>query len=617
MATAAALNALGTVINGQGFAVNPAMTANISTFQSQTNFTLLTTIYANANTYGNVANVVVPILNTLGSTATQAQFLLDIYPSNITPASSASVAYRFGNHPSASGTIQNQANGPFDHGITGFANVFIFAQAFASSSVDSSGSLYMLKDKTYGQSGLGYNGITDLITGGIGNPAQLLGNTVAGWGTMYNITNINLIADPYVFGQNILDHGFGTYGNLDAKLTATGLDTTDITRVPATKTTTTSQTSTLTTQTSVGAVELPTITNVTVTNTVTANSPDVVLEVYKTITGTDLSAIISATGFDTTGTTITTLADLLDFKRAIDVALQPALAQLGITDFATFTQFLNSRVGQGAFSNWSAMSKFLTTVSVPQLPYITTTASSPVLNPSAVAAIQNLNGSGTGPFNNPIMVDMLGACSGTPYTTYWPIINGLFNSFPTVYAALQTLNSAVTHTNQYYVSTIQPDTSIPPDDPNGSDGIVDASGVIAAVAGVDTAMNNLSGTAVHTCQTAYYIMLNHVTTEVSNLAKAGVVFNTGPARLLQGFGQRVPSLGGPDPMAIGTDTFIANVITNDAAGDTIRAAMSEFTNTNVLGKSGITLKNDPNPIQAISQSRAQNISLSTYLSQNK
>ena len=612
MATAAALNALGTVINGQGFAVNPAITANISTFQSQTNFTLLTTIYANANTYGNVANVVVPILNTLGSTATQAQFLLDIYPSNITPASSASVAYRFGNHPSASGTIQNQANGPFDHGITGFANVFIFAQAFASSSVDSSGSLYMLKDKTYGQSGLGYNGITDLITGGIGNPAQLLGNTVAGWGTMYNITNINLIADPYVFGQNILDHGFGTYGNLDAKLTATGLDTTDITRVPATKTTTTSQTSTLTTQTSVGAVELPTITNVTVTNTVTANSPDVVLEVYKTITGTDLSAIISATGFDTTGTTITTLADLLDFKRAIDVALQPALAQLGITDFATFTQFLNSRVGQGAFSNWSAMSKFLTTVSVPQLPHITTTASSPVLNPSAVAAIQNLNGSGTGPFNNPIMVDMLGACSGTPYTTYFPVINSNYASLVVpVYTALLGVNSAVNQVNAGYLA------SAPGDEANCVVQSSDIAALVASVSGVDTAMNNLSGTAVHTCQTAYYIMLNHVTTEVSNLAKAGVVFNTGPARLLQGFGQRVPSLGGPDPMAIGTDTFIANVITNDAAGDTIRAAMSEFTNTNVLGKSGITLKNDPNPIQAISQSRAQNISLSTYLSQNK
>jgi len=212
---------------------------------------------------------------------------------------------------------------------------------------------------------------------------------------------------------------------------------------------------------------------------------------------------------------------------------------------------------------------------------------------------------------------MLGACTGTPYITHWPIINGLFDSFPTVYSALEAVNSAIDYTNNLYVTTIVPDTSIPPADPNGSDGTIDASGIVTAVAGVDAAMNALSGTALQTCQTSYYIMLNHLTTEVTNLGKAGAVFGPGSPKILSGFAQRVPALGSQDALALGTDSFFANLITNDAAGDTIRASIAEFTNINVLSRGGITLKNDPNPIQAIAQSRAQNIPLTTYLSQNK
>jgi hypothetical protein len=618
MATAAALNATSSIIGGQGLAANATIISQITTFQNQPAFTLLSTIYTNANTYGNVGNVVIPILNTIGSTATQAQFLLDLYPSNITPVSSTSISYRFGSHASASGTIRNQALAPFAAGLGGFANVFSFAQSFATTNFDSAASVHMLKNKTYGQSGLNYKGITDLVTGGIGDPAELLGNTVSGWGTMYNITNINLIADPYVFGQNLLDQGFGTYGNLEAKLTATGLDTADITRVPATTTTTDSENATLTSQSLVGEIELPTVANVTVTNTVTGNSPDVVLAVYKTITGADLAAIVSATGFKTSGTSISTLADLLDFRKAVNIALLPALQTLGINSFATFTQFLNSRVGQGTFKNWAELGNFLTTVVVPKLKHTTTTSSSPVLLASTITTIQNLTGTGSGPFNNPVMLDFLGATSGTPYITHFPVLNSKYSSLiGPVYTALQNLSSAVNYTNQNYIDTIVPSTSEPPDPPNGQDGEIDASGVITAVAAVDAAMNNISPGTLQSCQTAYFVMLNRITTEVSNLNRAGVVFDAGPSQILPGFGQRMGSLGSPDPMAMGTDLFFANIITDDAAGDTIRAVMAEFNNNNILSRAGITLKNDPNPIQAVAQSQNQNIPLSTYLSRNK
>ena len=615
MATAAGLNATSSIINGQGLAANATIISQITTFQNQPAFTLFSTIYNNANTYSNVGNVIIPILNTVGATATQAQFLLDLYPSNITPACSTTIARRFGTHASMSGTIKNQVLAPFASGMAGFANIFSFTQSFATTNFDNIASVYMLKDKTYGKSGLGYTGVIDLVTGGIGNPAELLSKTVAGWGTMYNITNINLLADPYVFGQNLLDHGFGVYGSLDAKLTATGLDTTDITRVPATQTTTTSENSTFTSQSAVGEIELPTVANVTVTNTVTGNSPDVVLSVYKTITGTDLQAIISATGFSTTGTNIETLADLLDFKKSIDASLLPQLKTLGIQSFSEFTRYLNSRVGQGNYKNWADLSEFLKTMAVPKLNYTTTTANTAVLLPSTITTIQNLSGLGSGPFNNPVILDFLGATSGTPYNTHFPVINNKYSLLiGPVYTALQALKASVDSTNTEYINSAHDDTENPGnviyDDPNPAY-------VTSNVAKVDAAMNNISPTSVQSCQTSCYVMLNHMTTEVSNLIKAGVVFNSGSSQILPGFGQRMGSLGSPDPMELGTDLFFANLITLDAAGDTIRAVMAESQNSNTLGKTGVELKNDPNPISAIGQSRAQNIPLSTYLSQNK
>jgi hypothetical protein len=616
MATAAQLNATSTIVNGHGLAVNANLLSAISTFQNQPAFTLISTIYANANTYANVAAEAVPVLNTLGAAASQGHFLLDRYPTSVSPVSSVGVLTRFGNIPSVSATIRNQALAPFSSGYAGFANVVTTAQSYAISAVDTIGSIYILENKTYGQSGLSYSGLTDLVTGGIGNQSYLLGNTVAGWGTMYNITNINLITDPYVFGQNLLNQGLGSYGSLSDKLTATGLDVEDITKVPATATTITQESTTVTTQTLVGEVEFPTVSNVSVTNTVTGNSPATVIAIYKTITGDDLKSIISATGFISTGTQITTLADLLDFNKAINASLIPRLNAIGIHNFTEFGTYLNSRVGQGAFTSWSKLGSFLTTVEVPITPNITTTASSKVLLSTTISTLRNLVGAGSGPFGNPVMLDYFGAVSGTPYVAKFQILNSYYSLLiGPVYTALQAVNAAVLAANTLFTSTEMPETS--PGAGDGSSGTVDVSGIITAVAAVSSAMNAITNPTLATCQTAYLAMLAKMSDEVSRLAKANVVFGSASSQLILSLGQRIGNLGAKDPSGLGTDLLFANLITNDVYGDTIRAVIAETNNVQILGKGGVTMNNDPNPRLAISQSQAQNISLTTYLSQNK
>ena len=608
MSSAASLNATATIVNGHGLGANPDLISAISTYQNHTPITLLANIFVNADIDSNVGNVLKPILSTVGSTATHGQFLIDVYPSNITPVSSAGIA-RYGNSlASTSGTIRNQANYPFTNGLSGFASGFVSCYGSAAGAVDIVGSLSMLNGKTYGQSGIGYTGITDLITGGIGSEANLLGEIVAGWGTMYDPTNINLIADPYVFGQNLLNQGLGNYGNLTAKLQATGLNTADITQAPLTGTITYPAPGSVTHSSIIGQIELPTVENVTETTTATGNNPSVVTAIYATITGNDLAAIVSATGFTKTNNSLVTLADYLDFIKVVGPNIAAQLDQYHVKTFTDFSNYLNSRVGKQNFNTWSDISKYLASVDTPSLTHTTTTANTPVLNPGTATTLGAIVGSGSGPFGNPVMSDYLGACAGIPYNTSYTTINSNYALFTgPIITAMRALDKSVIDTYTAYYANVSYDGN-----GNASYGDPDTSMVTSNVAKVDAALSALTAnTILISCQTAYYTMLNSLLAEVSNLNRSGAKFTNSSSTMLFSFGQGIGSYGGPDTTGLGANQIIGNLITNDFYGDTIRAVIAEQVNSQA------TTGNDPNPRQALAQANAQGIPLSTYLSRNK
>ena len=601
MSSAAILNATSTIINGYGLATNANILADITTFQTSSTIQLLANIFTNAGTDANVANAVIPVLNTIGNNVTQGQFLIDLYPSNITATCSTTIPVYGNSLASFSGTIKNQAQYPFAHGMSGFASGFSIVSGQAAQAVDIVGSLYMLNNKTYAQSGIGYTGLTDLVTGGVGSQAAFLGNIVANWGTMYDITNINLIGDIYVFGQNLLNHGLGGYGSLADKLSATGLNVEDITVVPPSTTTTTQQPGTLTTTSFVGQVDLPIVENVTVNNIVTGSSPSVITGIYAGITGANLAAMVSSTGF-TTNPQLVTLADFLNLNKVVDAPTLTQLNALGIYTLSDFGTYLHSRIGQQEFVAWSDLSNFLLKINVPTLNYTTTTSNSKVLNSTTTSTLEAITGTGTGPFGNPVMLDYLGAVSGTPYTTEFNTINNNYSSLiPTIYTAMAGLDVAVSNVVSFYGGS-------------GADpGNIDVSGVSANVTALNNALNALPlTTALTASQQAQYIMLNHLSTEVTNLTNSGADFAATSTQYLLGFGQSIGGYGSTDTLGLGTDTLIANLITSNVYGDTIRAVISETTNSGQLGP-----LNDPNPIGAIGESIRQNIPLSTYLSRNK
>ena len=601
MASAIQLTAADSIINGQGLATSANLLTQISTLQAHTPITFIANLFATATSNIGISGNVVNALAQLGSGVTKGQWLIDIYPGNVTAVSTAGASFYGNGGPPASfsGTLKAQALLPFANGMAGFANVYGTASGYASSVFDTVSSVYLLQGKTYAQSGLGYTGPEQLATNGLGNTVPLLSNVISAWGTMYDINNIATAGDPYVFGQNLLNQGFGTYGNLSTQLSNAGLNVNNLSQVPANSTTTSQQAGTVVVSTPIGSIELPTINNVTTTTSVSGNSTDVVLSIYQSIVGADLQAIVTAANITVANAAVGSLADYLNFNTVTDPSILAQLNTFGITDFASFGQFLQSKIGRGYFKSWNDLSNLLLSLEVPTVSYTTANANTVVLSNTIANSLLSTLGTGSGPFNNPILVDYLGAVAGIPYSSLLSTLNSNYTTLSNsinLTALVQALDASVSnyvYVNQDYVS------------------------VQNNVNAVNSALNSLTNTtALLLSETAFYTSLSTLATEVSNLVRAGVVFNSGYPQALHSFAQRIGSIAS-DKTQNQTYQFFANLVTNDTAGDTVRLAVAESINSGKLAAKGISTTNDPAPSNMIYQSNAQGIPLSTYISQNK
>jgi hypothetical protein len=605
LASAIQLTAINTINSGYGLAPNTAVLSQIQQYQQQIPVNLfdtasVITLGTSDTTRSNIVN----LISNIASGVTKGQWLLDLYPANITPVSSAGVSYNFGSVPSFANTVQSQVMVPFSSGMSGFANVYSFSFAYVATSFDTVASANILQGKTYAQSGLGYAGPLDLATGGIGKSSSVLANVVSKFGTMYDINNISTIGDLYVFGQNLLNQNLGGYGNLADQLVANGLDITNLQAIPQSTTTTSLQSVTSSTNTPIGAVNIPTLATTTATTTVSGNSADVVNAIYESVTGSNLAIIANTTGVTTfVGSSITNLLDYLNLTKIVDSANLAQLNSFGITTLTGLGNYIHSKLGKGNFNTWKDMSTLLISLEVPALKNTTANANTPILANSIVSSITTGSGGGSGPLGNPIFTDLLGAVTGYPYRNELAIINANYFevaisiNLPTL---MQTLKNAV---NTYASS------------PNSSN----YTALSTAVSNVNSALRSLSSSSdagLARAQTAYYQILNKITTEVGFLNKAGVTFGAGSTNVLNSFAQGLPT-SAADKTQYNTYQFFGNLVTNDSYGDTIQAAVAENINTQLMNSVGITLNNDPAPAQAIVQAQAQNVPLTTYLSQNQ
>lgn len=622
MTTAIALTAATTIINGQGLAANANVISQISTFQN--NFSTLISIYSTmASADANVKADLNPYISTIGQTATHGKFLVDQYPANVTPVCSGNV-YKYAPYsiPSVSNTIKTQAQLPFAYGMAGFANVYGGAMAHAQISFESVASVSMLENKTYAESGLGYTGPLDLATNGIGNNANLIANTVATWGTMYDVGNMNNIGDPYVFGQNLLNQGFGQYGNLSASLTAVGLNVNDLTRIPQNTTSTTQTAGNVNTYTSIGPIVLPTVNNVSRTTSVSGNSVDVVLSIYANVTGANLTAITNAANITIpTTSNVTSLADYLTLSKVVSANTVAQLNKQGVTTLSGFGKFIHSKIGQGTYRSWQSMAEFLRSLEVPQLSSGTTANANAKVISSATATLFKNNSGGSGPLQNTILNDYFGATAGDPYNDRFANINANFSTISNSIGLPGKLSAVKSAVDQYIAdyNTWLASYVEEGDPPVGSytEPYPDSGDVSSTVSTLNSALASVAVTnQVTWIETSLYTMLNHLDKEVQLLHNANVTFNAGYPDRLKYFGETI-GLTASDKEKQKPYQFFQSIITHDANGDTIKLAVAEVINTNKMATQNIPMTNDPNPNLVMAQANRQNIPLNTYISRNK
>jgi hypothetical protein len=666
MATAVSLNAISSILNGQGLGTSPALLASIATYQAKSASAAFANCYVNSGISSSVTANIITELNTVGSTITSGHFLLDLYPGNITPTTSAGITpfsanlvLPVGSFFSALGKvytvtgnifsssfdgnvlinssvtgfsdiIKKQAQLPFAYGFSGFANVFQRCYGYSQEVFDTVSSINMLTNRTYSQSGVGYTGPLDLVTGGIGNEGPLLANVVSNWGTMYDINNLTQIGDPYVFGQNLLNQGLGYINALGDQLTAVGLDITDLPNIPAVITTVTQEEQLTTVSSFIGEIEVPVLVEVSTTVPVTGNSPTVLTNIYKTIIGSNLHAVVNATAITTSpgnSAQLLTLADYLDFDKVVTPDLKSQLQAININTFDDLGKYLGRKIGQGQFRSWKILGEFLQKIEAPTLSNLPNGPDSTILYPATISTLNSQFGTGSGDLGNPIMIDYLGACAGDPYTIRFNTINQTYDSVaaPVASAVVNLDQAIIKYCNQYntYLASAVPDSALPGDPPVGDGMPPDPSllpnfaTITSNVALVNSALSSLPNTsAVDQCNTAVYVMLNRLSTEVPNLVRAGVVFGPAPESVLLSFGETIGSQAS-NKGELQTYQFFANIITNDAAGDSIRAVVAETINTQLLTNKGVEVYNNPDPRLKIYQSQEQNIPLSTYISRNK
>ena len=643
MASALALNAATDIINGKGLAPNPQVLTAIASFQALPNIKAVKNLFdtAAAINYNNTTTIqsVFGELEKLGSGVANGQFLIDFYPnSDITtkPSCSGAVTY-YGYMPnpilsttttsindastnvitgwanvaipstaSFSSTIATQAQIPFANGMSTFANIVMTAAASAAQNFDTNASITVLQNKTYATSGIGYTGPIDLATGGLGSNGILLASIVKNWGTvgtLYDITNMNLISDPYVFGQNLLNQGFGNVQagsmTLAERLTAIGLNIADITQIPSSSTVTNVQASTVqVAYPTIGQVDLPAQKSVDATPLFEANNPNALLAIYADVKANDLNYITTAVGANPI-VTVNTLDQFLDLTKIVDTITLGKLNAFGIKDLNDLGNYLHSIIGQGTFQKWTDVVTLLSLVQVPQLVSQTNTPNTPLLLPSASSTLVNTHFEGTGPFNNPILVDYIGSMAGMP--TYITDLTTLVTNSNLINEPITAAINAVTTAVSNYVSMSAAyqasgttDEFLIYTNPLTSP---DVGSITAAVNNVNNLLNNINTTtpAYIAAYASYMSIIGTLYKENLNLRLAGCSFGPGNANTLRNFALTIITKA-TDATQFYSQSVFANIIVPDHNGDNIRSAIAEYNNTQIYAAAGVSFNNDPQPM---------------------
>jgi len=438
--------------------------------------------------------------------------------------------------PDLMGGISNQAQSYFVHDVPGFIGIFNQVTAHVARSFSYTGTVAQAQGMKFQDLGFSFNNATDVATGGISSQfiMQHLSTIAAEFpnlGTLFDIRQPSMLDNPWVLANNLIEQGLGDKGGISTFVGQSGVDAADPMFVDTVLT--------------LGLVD-----------------------VFKKITHCDLEEIFSVTKFrQPVGSNIGSLADVFEINNLFTPSAQLALgSNKNLSDLA-------NKLGNigGNYTSFSELGALLASIEDPKLLY---SDSGVELIPAELfSGMQDDLGSGSGPFGNPTVLDMLGSAGGVGYTdsinAMWDSQQLLLNTDPDVQAL-----------NAYLHST----TNLDP----------------AALQNLVSAINT-KPSLQDTLNYNNLVMVNiasRITTEKNNLVVADIDVTglTGVASSvdIMNFASQVQGFGA-DPAKLGTGALILAMATDDQYGDAIRASITEGKNLKKMAAVGIDPKTGLDP----------------------
>jgi hypothetical protein len=318
--------------------------------------------------------------------------------------------------------------------------------------------------------------------------------------------------------------------------------------------------------------------------------------VFRGVTGDRLQKIISQTGAKPIGTP-QTLNDLLEPS----IMMPPgAVAAMGVkpgSGVAGLQSLGNTMTNIGVPMDNVSASKLLGGVQTNVGGYLSGLTS---LVPTSVAsALSPFLGSGSGPFGNPSMSDMMGSVSGKHTADFSSAANqisgiatsgvgqGLSSAMTALMAAV-TSGSGITSALAAFTTATS----------TFNAQALGNSGLSSALSSIDTSMTNVS---------------SHLSLENSNLAQAGISNLSGLSALnpsgsgqVLSFASKLHSFG-VDKLQLGHNDIFNGVATDDLHGDALKAALLEGKNVAAMASAGKSAPSVSDTSAALSSSNADNI----------
>jgi hypothetical protein len=409
------------------------------------------------------------------------------------------------------------SNGDGTYNIPKFASLLSAASSFASTSWKMNNTLENFNGINFSDIGISVSDYNSVVTNGLSNifgnqtSINILSSALRNLGTAFDITQIGKLNDLTVFINNLQKQGLLPVGFITS-----------------------------------------------------ANS-DNLLNALSMISGAALKSIISQTKIVLPEPlAVTNLAQLLELPMIFPpraVAVVPGGTLAGLAN-----ELLNFG---GRFNSFAELATVIASIEVPSIPYLNAYTS--LIPNSDYTRLTAKLGSGSGPYTNPLITDLLGTVAGVRVT----------DNLTTVSSAL---TSVLTYSSATALSTALVNLAAACDTANNTfiDSNIAATRTAANTFTVFCNSNVTLSSTVISANTAIKSLQSHLSLELDNLLLADANIDAASPTGVNSTLGMVNSLHdyGVDTYQLGYNTLFNNCLQLNVGGDAIKAAMIEGRNIN-------------------------------------